>query len=44
MEKDISPLFRRGLMLKLTLLFTGSMTVLAGAEITAAIPEIQAYF
>lgn len=31
-------------MLKLTLLLTGSMTVLAGAGITAAIPEIQLQF
>ncbi len=30
--------------LKATLLFTGSMTVLAGAGITAAIPEIQRHF
>jgi MFS family permease len=44
MEKDFSPLFRNRPLLKLTLLFTGSMTVLAGAGITAAIPEIQDFF
>lgn len=34
----------RGIWLKVTLLFTGSMTVLAGAGITAAIPEIQQHY
>ncbi|OQX79806.1 MAG: hypothetical protein B6D64_04200 [Bacteroidetes bacterium 4484_276] len=33
-----------GFLLKLTLLLTGSMTVLAGAVIVAAIPEIQEFF
>jgi len=44
MEKDFSALFRNSPLLKLTLLLTGSMTVLAGAGITAAIPEIQDFF
>jgi MFS family permease len=35
---------RGSIWLKVTLLFTGSMTVLAGAGITAAIPEIQQHF
>jgi MFS family permease len=44
MKNDFSGLFHNRPLLKLTLLFTGSMTVLAGAGITAAIPEIQEFF
>ena len=35
---------RNSRLLKLTLLLTGSMTVLAGAGIAAAIPAIEAHF
>lgn len=44
MKKELLSSDRNSRMLKLTLLLTGSMTVLAGAGITAAIPEIQDFF
>jgi len=44
MKKLFSDNVRGRSLLKLTLLFTGSMTVLAGAGITAAIPEIENFF
>jgi MFS family permease len=44
MLKKSTPASGQRLWLKITLLFTGSMTVLAGAGITAAIPEIQLHF
>jgi len=44
MDKDLPPNIYDRPFLKLTLLLTGSMTVLAGAGITAAIPDIQEFF
>lgn len=44
MDNDLSTIIHKRPLLKLTLLLTGSMTVLAGAGIVAAIPEIQEVF
>jgi MFS family permease len=44
MEKELVPIMHNRPLLKLSLLLTGSMTVLAGAGIAAAIPEIQENF
>ena len=44
MDNDSSTTIHKRPLLKLTLLLTGSMTVLAGAGIVAAIPEIQEFF
>ncbi len=44
MKKDFSGVYTNRPVLKFTLLLTGSMTVLAAAGITAAMPEIQDHF
>ena len=44
MKKKLVPIKHNRPLLKLSLLLTGSMTVLAGAGIAAAIPEIQENF